>query len=515
MTRRRPPRARGRRGGLVSSSASAAASRRTRPASCCAASPSPATTSPWCRPRPRCEFVGAPTWAALSGKPVSAEVWDDVHEVPHVRIGQAADLVVVAPATADLLAKAAHGLADDLLTNTLLTARCPVVFAPAMHTEMWEHPATQANVATLRGRGPVVLEPAVGRLTGADTGQGPAARARRDLRDQPRPARRRRRAAGQRSPTWPAGTCRGLRRRHPGALDPVRFLGNRSSGLQGYALARAAAARGAEVTLVAANVERCPTRPASRSCTSRRPRSCATRCWPRRSADAVVMAAAPADFRPAARRRAQDQEDRRRLAPRGRAGAEPRHPGRDLARPGAAGGRDRRASPPRPATTPARCSTSPAPSWPARAATCWSSTTSAGARSSAATDNEAVILAADGGAVDVAAGSKAALAHAIWDQVVGVRLRWSSPARACLRRSRRETAYRPLLGPLRRRRWRTGVSTTVAGRLFTSESVTEGHPDKIADQISDSVLDAMLEQDPQSRVAVETLLTTGPGRRRG
>src|SRR5215217_1364159 len=117
-------------------------------------------------------FVGADTWAALSGKPVSTEVWHDVHQVPHVRIGQSADLVVVAPATANVLAKAAHGLADDLLTNTLLTARCPVVFAPAMHTEMWEHPATVANVATLRRRGCLVIEPAVGRLTGADTGKG-------------------------------------------------------------------------------------------------------------------------------------------------------------------------------------------------------------------------------------------------------------------------------------------------------------------------------------------------------
>ena len=117
-------------------------------------------------------FVGAPTWSALSGKPVSTEVWESVHEVPHVRIGQSADLVVVAPATADLLAKAAHGLADDLLTNTLLTARCPVVFAPAMHTEMWEHAATQANVATLRERGCLVIEPAEGRLTGADSGKG-------------------------------------------------------------------------------------------------------------------------------------------------------------------------------------------------------------------------------------------------------------------------------------------------------------------------------------------------------
>src|SRR6188472_252195 len=117
-------------------------------------------------------FVGAPTWAALSGRPVATEVWQGVHEVPHVRIGQSADLVIVAPATADLLARAAHGMADDLLTNTLLTARCPVVFAPAMHTEMWEHQATEANVATLRSRGAVVIEPAVGRLTGVDTGKG-------------------------------------------------------------------------------------------------------------------------------------------------------------------------------------------------------------------------------------------------------------------------------------------------------------------------------------------------------
>src|ERR1700712_4990515 len=117
-------------------------------------------------------FVGAATWAALSGKPVTTEVWESVHEVPHVRIGQSADLVVVAPATAALLARAAHGRADDLLTNVLLTARCPVVFVPAMHTEMWEHAATRANVATLRERGALVIEPAVGRLTGADSGKG-------------------------------------------------------------------------------------------------------------------------------------------------------------------------------------------------------------------------------------------------------------------------------------------------------------------------------------------------------
>src|SRR3954452_10451689 len=117
-------------------------------------------------------FVGEATWAALSGRPVHTQVWESVHEVPHVRIGRSANLVVVAPATADLLARATQGRADDLLTNVLLTARCPVVFVPAMHTEMWEHAATQANVATLRKRGVLVVEPAVGRLTGKDTGKG-------------------------------------------------------------------------------------------------------------------------------------------------------------------------------------------------------------------------------------------------------------------------------------------------------------------------------------------------------
>src|ERR1700749_2807544 len=117
-------------------------------------------------------FVGEPTWAALSGEPVTTDVWTGVSDVPHVKLGQTADLVVVAPATADLLARAAAGLSGDLLTATLLTARCPVVYAPAMHTEMWEHPATQANVETLRARGVIVVEPAVGRLTGADSGPG-------------------------------------------------------------------------------------------------------------------------------------------------------------------------------------------------------------------------------------------------------------------------------------------------------------------------------------------------------
>jgi phosphopantothenoylcysteine decarboxylase/phosphopantothenate--cysteine ligase len=239
-------------------------------------------------------FVGAPTWSALSGNPVSAEVWESVHEVPHVRIGQHADLVVVAPATADMLAKAAHGLADDLLTNTLLTARCPVVFAPAMHTEMWEHPATQENVATLRRRGAVVIEPAVGRLTGVDTGKGRFPDpveifeiCRRILTRGPAPAD----LAGRHVVISAGGT------REP--LDPVRFLGNRSSGKQGYALARTAAARGARVTLVAANAA-LPD-PAGVDVvhvgTAVELREAVVTAA--RDADAVVMAAAVADFRPA------------------------------------------------------------------------------------------------------------------------------------------------------------------------------------------------------------------------
>jgi phosphopantothenoylcysteine decarboxylase/phosphopantothenate--cysteine ligase len=240
------------------------------------------------------EFVAAPTWAALSGKPVTSTVWDGVETVPHVRLGREADLVVVAPATADLLARAAHGLADDLLTNTLLTARCPVLLAPAMHTEMWLHAATQANVATLRSRGVVVLDPASGRLTGADTGPGRLpepeaifAAAQALLRRPGAEAD----LAGRRVVVSAGGT------REP--LDPVRYLGNRSSGRQGYALASTAAARGAAVTLVAANSQ-LPD-PAGvavvRVGTAEELRQAMHAAAA--GADAVVMAAAVADFRPA------------------------------------------------------------------------------------------------------------------------------------------------------------------------------------------------------------------------
>ncbi|MBA9006599.1 MULTISPECIES: bifunctional phosphopantothenoylcysteine decarboxylase/phosphopantothenate--cysteine ligase CoaBC [Thermomonospora] len=239
-------------------------------------------------------FVGEPTWAALSGHPVATEVWTGVDEVPHVRLGQTADLVFVAPATADLLARAACGLADDLLTNTLLTARCPVVFAPAMHTEMWEHPATRANVATLRARGAIVLEPAVGRLTGADTGKGrlpePAElfeAARRVLARGGLEAD----LAGRHVVVSAGGT------REP--LDPVRFIGNRSSGLQGYALARTAVARGARVTVVAANVALPDPAGADVVAVGTAEEMRKAVLEAAGSADAVVMAAAVADFRPA------------------------------------------------------------------------------------------------------------------------------------------------------------------------------------------------------------------------
>src|SRR6266700_6990335 len=196
-------------------------------------------------------FVGEPTWAALSGEPVTTDVWTGVDEGPHVRLGQAADLLIVAPATADLLARAAAGMSGDLLTATLLTARCPVVFAPAMHTEMWEHPATQAAVATLRGRGALVLEPAAGRLTGKDSGPGRLPEPAELLRVAVRVlARGTAGLAADLTGRQVVVSAGGTREE----LDPVRFLGNWSSGRQGYALAETAAARGAKVTLVAANV---------------------------------------------------------------------------------------------------------------------------------------------------------------------------------------------------------------------------------------------------------------------
>ena len=249
-------------------------------------------------------FVGEATWAALSGQPVTTDAWTGVSEVPHVRIGQSADLVLVAPATADLMARAAAGMAGDLLTATLLTARCPVLYAPAMHTEMWEHPATQANVALLRRRGTIVLDPAVGRLTGRDSGAGRlpdpsaifAVAVKLLARGAVGPD-----LAGRRVVVSAGGTRE--------EIDPVRFIGNWSTGTQGYALARTAAARGAEVIVVAANVALPDPAGAkiTRVVSAREMRDAIQAAAT--GADAVVMAAAVADYRPAARSAAKIKKD--------------------------------------------------------------------------------------------------------------------------------------------------------------------------------------------------------------
>jgi len=190
-------------------------------------------------------FVGTPTWEAISRHPVTTSVHEDVAKVRHVALGQAAELVIVAPATANSIAKITAGLADDLLGTTLLATEAPVLIAPAMHAEMWRNAATQANIATLRERGVHVVGPADGELAGGDSGPGRMSEPEEIL------------AAAQ--ALLAPGDLAGVRvvvsaggTREP--IDPVRFLGNRSSGRQGVALAAEAAARGAEVTVVAANV---------------------------------------------------------------------------------------------------------------------------------------------------------------------------------------------------------------------------------------------------------------------
>jgi len=239
-------------------------------------------------------FVGAATWEALSGRPVATDVWSQAHDVPHVRLGQQADLVLIAPATADLLARAAQGMADDLLTNVLLTAHGPIVMAPAMHTEMWQHPATQRNVALLRERGVIVLDPAVGRLTGSDSGPGrlpdpgQIVAAALDILRRPPTAD----LAGLRIVVSAGGTRE--------AWDPVRYVGNRSSGIQGVELARTAISRGADVTLVAAAMDVDPPAGAHVIAVESAANLHAAMVEQAAVSDVVVMAAAVADFRPEA-----------------------------------------------------------------------------------------------------------------------------------------------------------------------------------------------------------------------
>ena len=239
-------------------------------------------------------FVGAATFEALSGHPVETGVFSRVDEVQHVRLGQEADLVVVAPATADFLARVAAGRADDLLTTTILVATCPVVLAPAMHTEMWLNPATQANVETLRNRGITVLEPAHGRLTGKDTGPGrlPEPHVIAELaRTVQRTAAFSSSLAGKRVLISAGGTQENV--------DPVRFIGNRSSGRQGYALGDIASQRGAQVTIVAGATDQLePPSGAEivRVRSTRDMRDAMAEHAPQ--SDIIIMAAAVADFRP-------------------------------------------------------------------------------------------------------------------------------------------------------------------------------------------------------------------------
>lgn len=244
------------------------------------------------------QFVGKPTWEAISRHPVTTSVHENVAEVRHVALGQRADLVIVAPATANTLARMASGIADNLLGTTLLATQAPVLVAPAMHTQMWQHPATQANVATLRARSVEFIGPDDGRLTGADSGPGRmsepdqiAARAMEIL------ARRtvKRDLMGVTLLVSAGGT------REP--IDPVRFIGNRSSGRQGVAIAAAAAARGAEVVLLAASIEEailaevvgCPEVRIERVWTAAELQNAADREAP--GADVIVMAAAVSDYR--------------------------------------------------------------------------------------------------------------------------------------------------------------------------------------------------------------------------
>lgn len=242
-------------------------------------------------------FVGRATWEALSGRPVRTDTFEAVESVNHVRLGREAELVVVAPATADSLARTAAGLAPDLLGNVLLTATCPVLMVPAMHTEMWLHPATVANVQTLRSRGMTVLEPDSGRLTGADTGPGRFPEPERIWAE----AQRLSSTSGTLAGTRPlAGrtvvvTAGGTRE----ALDPVRYLGNRSSGKQGVAVAEAALAAGASVTFIGGAMSVDPpagTEVVRVESTQELHEAVLSHAS---GVDALVMAAAVADFRPA------------------------------------------------------------------------------------------------------------------------------------------------------------------------------------------------------------------------
>jgi phosphopantothenoylcysteine decarboxylase/phosphopantothenate--cysteine ligase len=242
-----------------------------------------------CMTRSAKRFVGAQTFASLSGNQVYTELFGAGPDVPHVELARGAQLVVVAPATANIVAKMAHGFADDIVSATLLTARCPILLAPAMHTEMWEHPATAANIALLRERGVEILGPASGALSSGDAGPGRLVEPEELLADATRLIGRGQELAGVRMVVTAAGT------QEP--IDPVRFIGNRSSGLMGFEIASEAIARGAKVTLVsgATNLPDPPGADIVRVRTAAEMRDAVVEAAA--TADVVVKAAAVADFR--------------------------------------------------------------------------------------------------------------------------------------------------------------------------------------------------------------------------
>jgi phosphopantothenoylcysteine decarboxylase/phosphopantothenate--cysteine ligase len=192
-------------------------------------------------------FVGAATWEALSGRPVTTQVWESVHTVPHIALADRADFFLIAPATADLIARLAMGRADDLLTNLVLASDVPKMIVPAMHPSMWLDPATVSNVATLRARGFKVMDPEVGRLTGDDLGPGRFPETASIISTFDEMTGQRQDLQGKKVLVTAGGTRE--------AIDPVRFIGNRSSGKQGIAVALAARNRGAQVQLIAANCD--------------------------------------------------------------------------------------------------------------------------------------------------------------------------------------------------------------------------------------------------------------------
>ena len=192
-------------------------------------------------------FVGKATWEALSGRPVNTQVWESVHTVPHIALAERANFFLIAPATADLIARIAQGRADDLLTNLILASDVPKMIVPAMHPSMWLDPATVANVKTLRDRGYLVMDPEVGRLTGDDIGPGRFPEVPSIIHNFDQMTGHTQDLIGKRVLVTAGGTRE--------AIDPVRFIGNKSSGKQGIAIAKAAAARGADVHLIAANFD--------------------------------------------------------------------------------------------------------------------------------------------------------------------------------------------------------------------------------------------------------------------